>query len=55
MRLSWNSFLFGHPPKVIWIRRGNCTTGEIAALLHTHHSDILSFEEDATGAFLALG
>jgi predicted nuclease of predicted toxin-antitoxin system len=35
------SFLFGHPPKVIWIRRGNCTTDEIAALLHAHHFDIL--------------
>jgi predicted nuclease of predicted toxin-antitoxin system len=20
------SFLFGHPPKVVWIRRGNCST-----------------------------
>ena len=20
------SFAFGHPPKVIWIRRGNCST-----------------------------
>jgi len=30
------SFLEGHPPKVIWIRRGNCRTGDIETLLrHT--------------------
>jgi predicted nuclease of predicted toxin-antitoxin system len=23
------SFLLGHPPKVVWIRRGNCSTGDI--------------------------
>lgn len=23
------SFLRGHPPKVVWIRRGNCSTDEI--------------------------
>jgi hypothetical protein len=23
------SFLLGHPPKVIWIRRGNCSTDEV--------------------------
>ena len=23
------SFTFGHPPKVIWVRRGNCSTSEI--------------------------
>ena len=22
------SFLLGHPPKVVWIRRGNCSTGD---------------------------
>ena len=27
------SFLYGHPPKVIWIRLGNCSTREIARLL----------------------
>ena len=24
------SFLYGHPPKVVWIRRGNCSTGGIS-------------------------
>jgi len=27
------SFVRGHPPKVVWIRRGNCSTDEIEALV----------------------
>ena len=27
------SFLFGHPPKVIWIQRGNCSTADVLSLL----------------------
>ncbi len=49
------SFVLGHPPKVIWIQRGNCSTDEIAALLRQRHADILAFEQDETASFLALG
>jgi predicted nuclease of predicted toxin-antitoxin system len=49
------SVLFGHPPKVIWIRLGNCTTDTVEALLRTRHLDLLAFEQDATASFLALG
>lgn len=49
------SFLVGHPPKVIWIRRGNCSTDEIGALLCAHHLDLLGFEQDDAGSFLVLG
>lgn len=49
------SFLFGGPPKVVWIRRGNCSTEEIARLLRQHHADLFAFDQDAQGAFLALG
>ena len=49
------SFLPGHPPKVIWIRRGNCSTDEVAAILRARHDDVLVFERDEAGAFLALG
>ena len=49
------SFLLGHPPKVIWIRRGNCSTDEIVALLRDHHAEMLAFERDEEGSFLALG
>lgn len=48
------SFLFGPPPKVVWVRRGNCSTSDIEAILRAHQADLQWFEQDATGAFLAL-
>lgn len=48
------SFLFGPPPKVIWVRRGNCSTFDIEAILRAHHIDLQWFEQDVMGAFLAL-
>lgn len=48
------SFLFGHPPKVVWIRRGNCSTTEIEAILRAQHRNLQGFEQDREGAFLAL-
>ena len=48
------SFVFGHPPKVIWIQRGNCGTDGIAVLLRQRHADLLAFERDETASFLAL-
>lgn len=48
-------FLLGHPPKVIWIRRGNCSTDKVAAILRDHHAEMLALERDAEGSFLALG
>lgn len=49
------SFVHGHPPKVIWIRRGNCPTDEVAAILRDRHAEMLAFERDEEGSFLALG
>jgi predicted nuclease of predicted toxin-antitoxin system len=48
------SFLFGFPPKVIWIRRGNCPTADIEKIFGDHQSHILKFCEDSLHAFLAL-
>jgi predicted nuclease of predicted toxin-antitoxin system len=48
------SFLYGHPPKVVWIRRGNCSTREMETILRTRYNDLLGFEKDEQGAFLAL-
>jgi predicted nuclease of predicted toxin-antitoxin system len=48
------SFLRGPPPKVIWIRRGNCTTADIKALLRSSRTEILAFGAEAEAAFLAL-
>ena len=49
------SFVQGHPPKVIWIRRGNCSTDEVGAILRDRHAEMLEFERDQEGSFLALG
>lgn len=50
----YRSVLFGYPPKVVWIRLGNCTTGQIASLLRARHADLLAFDQDPTASFLAL-
>jgi predicted nuclease of predicted toxin-antitoxin system len=49
------SFLFGHPSKVVWVRKGNCSTREIEALLRARNDDLLLFEQNEEGAFLVLG
>lgn len=49
------SFVLGHPPKVVWIRRGNCTTIEIEQILRARQPELLAFEQDEQGAFLVLG
>lgn len=48
------ALLFGHPPKVIWVRLGNCTTTAIATLLRARHDDVRAFEADPVAAFLVL-
>jgi predicted nuclease of predicted toxin-antitoxin system len=48
------SAMFGHPPKVIWIRLGNCTTAEIESSLRAHVRDINAFETDDELGVLAL-
>jgi predicted nuclease of predicted toxin-antitoxin system len=48
------SFLIGHPPKVVWIRRGNCSTSDIEALLRARRDDLAAFEHDSVKTFLAL-
>ena len=49
------SFLRGYPPKVIWIRLGNCRTSDIEVLLRSYGADVSQFVHDEEGAFLALG
>lgn len=48
------ALLYGPPPKVIWVRLGNCTTNAIATLLRARHDDVLAFEADPAAAFLVL-
>jgi predicted nuclease of predicted toxin-antitoxin system len=49
------SFLFGAPPKVIWVRLGNCTTTELQTVLREKHKVVADFEQDSTAALLILG
>ncbi len=48
------SLLSGFPPKVIWIRRGNCSTGEIERILRLNEGLIHDLEADADAGILAL-
>jgi predicted nuclease of predicted toxin-antitoxin system len=49
------SFLYGAPPKVVWVRLGNCTTADIEQALRHHHTDLLHFDANEDGAFLIVG
>lgn len=48
------SLLYGFPPKVVWIRRGNCSTAEIEQILRRHAADIGVMAADLESAFLML-
>ena len=49
------SVLLGPPPKVIWIRLGNCTTEDVARLLRFRAEDVMAFVDHEEAAFLELG
>ncbi len=49
------SVLRGPPPKVVWIRLGNCATADVARLPHVRAEQIARFVEHEDAAFLALG
>ncbi len=41
------SFLYGAPPKVIWLNIGNRPTSEIAAMLEQQHGAVQRFDDSA--------
>jgi len=49
------SMRFGPPPKVIWIRVGNCSVTDSAALLRERYILIRRFHESGEAALLKLG
>ena len=49
------SVLEGSPPKVIWVRLGNCSTSEIAGLLRAHAEAIRGFLDGGEETCLLLG
>ena len=48
------SFLIGAPPKVIWVRLGNCTTRGIEAALRSRRDELHEFDSADEAAFLIL-
>lgn len=48
------SFLLGPPPKVVWMRLGNCTTVQVLAALLRHEERLLAFQADEDAAWLVL-
>lgn len=46
--------LKGFPPKIIWIRRGNCKTANIEAILRNHYDDIEALNNDKATGILTL-
>ena len=48
------SFLYGPPPRVIWIEQGNCSTQAVETILRQHHEHIQRFHKDSAAAFLIL-
>lgn len=44
----------GFPPKVVWIRRGNCSTSEIETLLRTRRDAVEALASDSSVGLLAL-
>ena len=48
------SVLRGFPPKVVWLRRGNCSTADIENLLRDHNAEIEDLVADSTSGILTL-
>ena len=46
------SVFSGAPPKVIWIRRGNCSTDAIERLMRVHAGDVANLLKDDAARFL---
>ena len=49
------SVLRSAPPKVVWLRLGNCTTEAIAEVLRRREEDLRVFASEGEASFLALG
>lgn len=52
--LHQRSFLLGFPPKVVWVRLGNCSTSDVEKLLREHAATIKQFVDDDYASFLTL-
>jgi predicted nuclease of predicted toxin-antitoxin system len=48
------SLILGFPPKVVWIRRGNCSTQEIRQILQSARAMVQRLEQDTSIGVLTL-
>ena len=48
------SLVFGSPPKVIWVRLGNCSTSQVESLLRREFNLITLFYQDPSLSLLSL-
>lgn len=48
------SLLRGHPPKVIWIKLGNCTTSQVEEAIRRRSQEIADFETDSVIGLLTI-
>jgi predicted nuclease of predicted toxin-antitoxin system len=48
------SLLYGAPPKVVWIRRGNCSTKQIEFILRNKQEYIRSLVDNPESAYLII-
>jgi predicted nuclease of predicted toxin-antitoxin system len=46
--------LLGFPPKVVWIRRGNCATRDIETILRGNYDAIKTLSDDPNTGILTL-
>lgn len=48
------SLVLGYPPKIIWVRLGNCSTADVEELLRHYEHVTKTFNNDLEAAFLSL-
>ena len=48
------SVRLGFPPKVIWLRLGNCATQTVEAVLRSNRANLEAFDADAAAGVLSI-
>ena len=48
------SLLYGPPPKIVWLRIGNCNRQQLVQLITTHEQDIRALDADPHESVLVL-
>lgn len=46
--------LYGHPPKIVWLRMGNVTTQDVAKRLTQLQASLMAFSEDEQSGVLEI-